>query len=90
MMKKTLGQALKSARQALGLMQRQLASQIGVQSEPCGFLESDRQQPSLGLLSRLAEVLMLKRDKLFLLARPEASFPIRGQAASRAAWPGLA
>jgi transcriptional regulator with XRE-family HTH domain len=72
-MKKTLGQALKSAREALGLTQRQLAAQVGVKASHVAFLESDRRRPSLGLLSRLAEVLGLEKDKLFLLAHPEAS-----------------
>ena len=72
-MKKTLGQALKSARKALGLTQRQLASQVGVHASHVAFLERDRRRPSLGLLSRLAEVLGLKKNELFLLAHPEGS-----------------
>jgi|SRR5580658_2474441 transcriptional regulator with XRE-family HTH domain len=79
MMKKTLGQALKSARTALGLTQRQLASQTGIHASHVAFLESDRRQPSLRLLSRLAEVLGLKQDKLFLLVHPEARSLLGGR-----------
>ena len=71
-MKKTLGQALKNARIAHGMTQRELALQTGVQKSHVAFLESGRRRPSLGLLSRLAEVLGLEKDKLFLLAHPEA------------------
>jgi transcriptional regulator with XRE-family HTH domain len=78
-MKKTLGQALKRAREALGLTQRQLASQAGVKASHVAFLESDRRRPSLGLLSRLAEVLGLEQDKLILLAQPEASSLLGGR-----------
>jgi hypothetical protein len=37
------------------------------------YLEKDRRRPSLALVSRLADVLGLEREPLFLLAHPEAS-----------------
>lgn len=70
-MKETLGQTLKRARQALGLTQRQVALQAGVQPSHIAYLEAGRRRPSLGLLSRLGQVLELERDKLGLLAYPE-------------------
>jgi len=57
----------------LGLTQRELSRQLGVTSSHVPYLESDRRRPSLGLLSRIADVLGLQRETLFLLAHPEAS-----------------
>jgi len=57
----------------LGLTQRELAVQLGVQPAHVAYLETDRRRPSLGLLSRIATVLGLDREKLFALAHPEAS-----------------
>ncbi len=78
-MKKTLGEALKRARKALDLTQLQVASQTGIKASHLAHLEIGRRRPSLGLLSRLAEVLKLEPDKLFLLAYPEARPLLRGQ-----------
>jgi transcriptional regulator with XRE-family HTH domain len=63
---------LKQARKRLGLTQRQLASQIGINSSHLSYLEADRRRPSLGLVGRLAEALQLEQHKLGLLACPEA------------------
>jgi len=73
MKKKTLGQVLRKRRELLGLTQRELSRQLGVKSSHVTYLESDRRRPSLGLLSRIADVLGLQRETLFLLAHPEAS-----------------
>jgi len=71
--KKTLGQVLKRQRETLGLTQRELASRLGVKAAHIAYMESGRRRPSLSLLSRLADVLGLKKEPLFLLAHPEAS-----------------
>ena len=71
-MKKTLGQVLKTRREALCLSQRELARRLGVKASHVGYLETCRRRPSLSLLSRLADVLGLEREPLFLLAHPEA------------------
>jgi len=73
MMKKTLGQVLKSQREILGLTQRELALKLGVKASHVAYLEKDRRRPSLGLVSRIAKVLGLPKEPLFLLAHPEAS-----------------
>jgi len=73
MKKKTLGEVLRHKREILGLTQRELARQLGVKSSHVTYLESDRRRPSLGLLSRIADVLGLEREPLFILAHPEAS-----------------
>jgi transcriptional regulator with XRE-family HTH domain len=73
MKKKSLGQVLKSQREILGLTQRELALKLDVQASHVAYLEKDRRRPSLGLVSRIATVLGLEKEALFLLAHPEAS-----------------
>jgi transcriptional regulator with XRE-family HTH domain len=72
MKKKTLGQVLKAQREALSLTQRELALQLGVKPSHVAYLEKDRRRPSLGLVGRIANVLGLEKEPLFLLAHPEA------------------
>ena len=78
-----LGRVLKAARMRCGLTQEQLGSQSGATAAHLAHLENDQRQPSLELLSRLAQALQLAPDKLFLLAHPEARALFRGQARSR-------
>jgi transcriptional regulator with XRE-family HTH domain len=82
-MKTTLGQTLKAARIALHLTQRQLALQAGVKPAHIAYLENDRRRPSLGLLSKLANILGLEQDKLFVLAHPEARPLLRAKPQER-------
>jgi transcriptional regulator with XRE-family HTH domain len=72
MKKKTLGQILKRQREVLGYTQRGLAVKLGVKPSHVAYLESDRRRPSLGLLSRIADVLGLEKERVFVLAHPEA------------------
>jgi transcriptional regulator with XRE-family HTH domain len=72
LMKKTLGQVLKERRALLRLTQRELALKLGVKPSHVAYLETDRRRPSLGLLSRIADVLGLSKESLFALAHPEA------------------
>jgi transcriptional regulator with XRE-family HTH domain len=73
MKKKSLGQVLKGQREILGLTQRELAAKLDVKASHVAYLEKDRRRPSLGLVSRIANVLGLEKEALFLLAHPEAS-----------------
>jgi transcriptional regulator with XRE-family HTH domain len=73
MKKKTLGEVLKEQRGVLGLTQRALALKLGVKPSHVAYLEKDRRRPSLALLSRIADVLGLPKESLFVLAHPEAS-----------------
>jgi len=84
MKKKSLGQVLKGQREILGLTQRELALKLGVKASHVAYLEKDRRRPSLGLVSRIADVLGLEKETLFLLAHPEASslFADRREAAA--------
>lgn len=72
MKKKTLGQVLKAQRETLGLTQRELALKLEVKPSHVAYLEKDRRRPSLGLVGRIANVLGLEKEPLFLLAHPEA------------------
>ncbi len=87
MRKKTLGQVLKNQRAVLGLTQRELARKLDVKPSHVAYLENDRRRPSLALLSRIADVLGLEKEPLFLLAHPEASSLLksRREPAERAA-----
>jgi len=72
MKKETLGQVLKERRSAYALTQRELARKLGVKASHVAYLENGRRRPSLSLLSRLADTLDLDKQRLFLLAHPEA------------------
>jgi transcriptional regulator with XRE-family HTH domain len=79
MKKKTLGQVLKGQREILGLTQRELALKLEVKPSHVAYLEKDRRRPSLALVSRIANVLGLEKEPLFLLAHPEASSLLTGR-----------
>ena len=88
---RTLGLLLRGYRQALGMSQRELALKVGVQRVSISFIENDRRRPSATLLHSIADILDVKQDRLFLLARPEAKLAIRSCFGSRiiahdAAW----
>ena len=70
--KKTLGKVLKERRALLRLTQRELALKLGVKPSHVAYIEVNRRRPSLGLLSRIADVLGLQKEPLFVLAHPEA------------------
>ncbi len=72
MTKETLGSVLKKARGTMKLTQRELAQKLQVQAAHIAYLENDQRRPSFALLARIAEVLGLDRESLFLLAHPEA------------------
>ncbi len=82
MKKKTLGPVIKRQREALGLTQRELALKFGVKPSHVAYLENDRRRPSLMLLSRIADVLGLEKEGLFLLAHPEARSLINNRRAA--------
>jgi transcriptional regulator with XRE-family HTH domain len=66
------GKVLKEQRQAHGLTQRALAARIGVKASHVAYLETGQRKPSLGLLGRIADTLRMDKQKLFVLAHPEA------------------
>jgi transcriptional regulator with XRE-family HTH domain len=72
MKKITLGTTLREKREELGLTQRELAAKLGVKASHVAYLENGRRRPSLSLLRRIADVMGLDRETIFLLAHPEA------------------
>ena len=66
------GEMVRSYREGLGLTQRALAQQLGVEASHIAFIESGRRKPSLKLIRRLADTLGLDRQNLLILAHPEA------------------
>lgn len=83
MKKETLGQVLKQRRGAYAYTQRELARKLGVKASHIAYLENGRRRPSLSLLSRIADTLELDKQRLFLLAHPEAQWILgeRGESA---------
>jgi transcriptional regulator with XRE-family HTH domain len=79
MKKKTLGQILKDRRAALRLTQRDLATKVNVKPSHVAYIEIGRRRPSLALLGRIADVMGLEKESLFLLTHPEARSLINGQ-----------
>jgi transcriptional regulator with XRE-family HTH domain len=77
----TLGLVLKNHRRGLQLTQNDLAKRLGVEPAYISAIELDRRRPSLPLVRRLADVLGIKRETLFLLSHPEAKSLIRKSAA---------
>jgi len=76
MKKETLGQVLKQRRAAYAFTQRELARKLGVKASHVAYLENGRRRPSLSLLSRIADTLDLDKQRLFLLAHPEAHWVV--------------
>jgi transcriptional regulator with XRE-family HTH domain len=72
MSKRRLGGVVKGARRRLGMTQRDLAARIGVEASHIAYIENGQRRPSLTLVRRLADTLMLDRRELFFLAHPEA------------------
>lgn len=72
MKKQTFGEMVKTARNSLGMSQRQLGEEIGVQGSHIAYIEGGERRPSLHILSSIADVLGLDKNELFLLLHPEA------------------
>jgi transcriptional regulator with XRE-family HTH domain len=85
---RTFSELIRERRRTLNLTQQQLADRIGVSPPFVGHLESSKRRPSDLTVRRLAEVLGLKQDELFLSANPEAAELLRRRPAARAssAW----
>jgi transcriptional regulator with XRE-family HTH domain len=67
-----VGELVKNRREGAGLTQRSLAQTVGVQASHIAFIESGRRKPSLKLVGRLADTLGFDRQRLLILAHPEA------------------
>jgi transcriptional regulator with XRE-family HTH domain len=74
----TFGSSIKGQRGALGLTQRELASELGVKASYISYLEKNQRRPSITVLNRLGEVLGLERAELLMLAYPETRAMVDG------------
>jgi transcriptional regulator with XRE-family HTH domain len=72
MNKKTLGDAVRTARRDLRMTQSELAARVGVKASHIAYIEGNRRNPSLSVLARLAGALGLNRREMFLMAHPDA------------------
>ena len=79
-----LGEVLQKRRHALGMTQRELADRLGVKGAHVAYLEGGQRRPSLGLLGRIAEVLGLDREQLFMLVHPEVHSMLRAKSRPKA------
>lgn len=70
----TLGTKVRRLREKMGLTQKELADQIGISHSLIGQIETDRIQPSLATLSRLAEALGVSTC-YFLMEEEEPTLP---------------
>jgi len=71
--KNGLGRLIKQRRLELGLTQRALAAQLGVEASHVAYLEGGKRKPSLTLMARLEDSLGVSRQQIFLLSHPEAA-----------------
>jgi transcriptional regulator with XRE-family HTH domain len=67
-----LGEFLKGRRTALGLAQSSLARRLGIAPSYVNKIEEGERRPSLKLIPRIADALLLDRQKLLCAAFPEA------------------
>lgn len=65
-----LGDTVKVRRELLGLSQRALAAELKVQASHVSLLERGLRKPSIALLERLADALVVDRRELLALAHP--------------------
>ncbi len=77
---KTLRGMLKQARRELGMTQRELGKQIGVQASHIAYIETGKRRPSLSLVGRIADALGLDRRELLFLCHPESKYLVGTQA----------
>jgi len=85
---RSFGQVIRERRRQLDLTQEDVARRIKTSTPYIGHLESGKRHPSDRVLSRLAEVLLLDKRELFLLANPQAArlLDTTDQQDSKSAW----
>ncbi|MCR4644537.1 MAG: helix-turn-helix domain-containing protein [Oscillospiraceae bacterium] len=66
MKEQTLGEKIRDARKKAGLTQLQLAEHIFISESYIALIESDKRNPSTGVLSKIAEALGLTTDFILL------------------------
>ena len=87
----TLGVRLKRYRRNSGLSQAEFARKLGLPQAAISLIEHDRRRPSPTLLRRMATILNVRADQLFLLSLPDAKLSAAARlgscgSANYAAW----
>jgi len=78
MRQRTVAQALKDWREARGISQRDLADKSGVGYASIARIETGRQDPTVGMLERLAKALDI--DVVDFFTTPKTTRPARKRA----------
>lgn len=78
---KTVGVKIQEARRLAGLKQWQLANMVNVSESYIALIESDKRNPSITVLVKIAEVLGLTTDQIVfdVDARSDTSFTLEWQ-----------
>src|SRR5438874_2646885 len=79
-----LGQRIRQERERLGLSQKELAEQIGVQPQSINDWENDRHLPQPVSKRKLSEVLDVSIDELFMLQGDDSTSIVKGSVRSLA------
>ncbi len=61
----TFGQTIKTARQAVGLTQEELAEQVGITTRYIMAIENENKQPSMKVLTKIIRALRISADMIF-------------------------
>ena len=61
----TFGQTIKTARQAAGLTQEELAEQVGITTRYIMAIENENKQPSMKVLTKIIRALKISADTIF-------------------------
>ncbi len=85
MEEKTVGAKIQEARRSAGLKQWQLANMVNVSESYIALIESDKRNPSITVLTKIAEVLGLTTDQIVfdVDTRSNASFTLEWQSMIR-------
>ena len=74
MKRNSLGEVIRKARNAQQLTQRDLGQLVGVKSSHIAYIENGRRNPSLTVLRRIADALVLDSRQVLFLAHPDAKY----------------
>lgn len=69
----TVGECVKYLRQEAGLLQRELAEQIGISASMLSLIEADAREPSIHRLRSISRALNVPAGVLFAVALSEES-----------------
>ena len=70
---------VKTAREAAGLSQYEVAAAIGVTQAAYSYIERDMRDPSLSIVVRLAKTLGVSIDRWYCCRRKASTMPARGR-----------